>query len=155
VIADRRQDVVQLLVLRARVTDTIGREKRQPQRPREIDERTVAVLFSAETVPLQLDREPSRKDRREPLERLPRGIDAAGSERPGGRALVAARQAPEPFRARRDVFERDRGLPLRLSERAGGNQAAEVPVAGPVFDEEGDFPSPPGGGRGQGEGALT
>ena len=154
VVADRRQDVVELLVLRARVAHAVGGEQRQAQPPREIHERLVAVLLLAQVMALELDVDAPGKDRRELLELFPRRVEPAARQRPRDRPLVAARQHVEPLRVRGDLVPRDARLALRLSERARRDEAAEVPVAGAVLDEEGELavsrPSPRGGGAGEG-----
>ena len=126
VVADAGEDVVELLVLLPRVAHAVGGKEREPQPPRDIHERLVAPLLLPETMPLELDVEPSREDRAEPFEQRPRRVGPAPRERASDGRLVAARRDVQPLRVRGDLFERDRGLALRLAERAGGDETAEV-----------------------------
>ena len=96
VIADRGQDVVQLLVLRAGVASAVGRDEREIPPPGQIHERLVAVLLLAQPVPPDLDVEPPGEDRREADERLPSRLEPSPRESPRERPLLAARQAVEP-----------------------------------------------------------
>jgi hypothetical protein len=127
---------MEVLVAPARVPDPVRRNERKAEPFREIDERAVAVLLVTETMALELDVEPAREDRREPLEELLRGVRSAGGERARGGTLLAARQAVETVRVRRDLFEADSPLPFRAPERAGGDETTEIPVARPVLDEQ-------------------
>ncbi len=96
----------------------------------------VALLLLAQMVPLQLDVQPAGEDPGEPLEQRARRVEAALLERARHRRLVPARRRVEPLRVRGHLLERHRRLALRLPERAGGDQAAEVLVARAVLDEE-------------------
>jgi hypothetical protein len=137
VVPDRSQDVVELLVLMPRIAHAVRRDERQLQRAGEIDERAVSVLLLPQVVALELDVEPARKDPAEAREEILRGVEASLPERARDRALVASGQDVQSLGVRGDLVERDGGLPLRLPERARGDQPAEVPVAGTGLDEEG------------------
>ena len=138
VVADRGQNVVQLLVFGAGIARAVGRDERETGAPRQLDERLVAVLLLAQPVPPDLDVEPPGKDPGEPAERLPPRLEPVPRERPRERSLLAARQAMESRRVRRDLLERDARLSLGLAGRALRDEAAEVLVAGAVLDEESD-----------------
>ena len=138
VVADRGQNIVQILVLRPGITRAVGREDRQAHSPRQVEEGPVAVLFLAQAMALQLDMEAAREDRGEPLESPARGVQPLARQRARCRPLLSARQAVKPLRVRRDLFPGRGGLSLGLSRRAGRDQAAKVLVAGAVLDEEGE-----------------
>ena len=138
VVADAREDVVELLVPLPRVPDAVRRDERKPEAAREIDDGAVAVLLLAQPVPLQLHVEASGKDRAPFLELLRGRVDSSRRERAGEGPLVASRQNVEPRRVLRDLLAGDEPLPLLAAERAGGDEAAEVAVAGLVLDEEGE-----------------
>jgi hypothetical protein len=128
---------MEVLVAPARVPDPVRRNERKAEPFREIDERAVAVLLVTETMALDLDVEPAGKDRGESFEKLARSVGTSLSESAPGGTLLAARQAVETVRVRRDLFEADPPLPFRAPERAGGDETTEIPVARPVLDEEG------------------
>ena len=136
VVADARHHVVELLVLLARVANAVRGEERKPQASREVDECRVAPLLFAQMVPLQLDVQPPGEDPGEPLEQRPRRVEAALPKRPRHWRLVPARRRVEPLRVRGHLLERHRRLALRLPERAGGDEPAEILVARAVLDEE-------------------
>jgi hypothetical protein len=127
---------MEVLVAPARVPDPVRRNERKAEPFREIDERAVAVFLVTETMALDLDVEPAGKDRGESFEKLARSVGTSRSESAPGGTLLAARQAVETVRVRRDLFEADPPLPFRAPERAGRDQAAEVLVSRAVLDEE-------------------
>jgi len=87
-------------------------------------------------VPLQLDVHAPRKERAPAGELGSRPVDPAGDERARDRAFVAAGEDVEAGAVQGDVIARDEPFPLALTERAGGDQPAQVPVAGPDLDEK-------------------
>ena len=113
---------------------TSGRRSRS----REVDERGVALLLFAPAVALQLDVEPAGEDAASRSSSLARGVEAAVGESAAPPATRRRRSSVQPLGVRRHLLERHRGLALRLPERAGGDQAAEVLVAGAVLDEQGE-----------------
>ena len=119
------------------VAHAVGGDERQPQAPRQIDERAVAVLLVAPEVALQLDVKPPGKDRGERARGLAPASSASPRERARERPL---RRRPSgsgaPRRAPRPAPSVTRVSPFALPARAGGDEAAEVLVAGAVFDEE-------------------
>ena len=142
---------------RPRVADAVRRDERQAEPPREIDERpgcgAPPRAGGGAAARRGAVRERSRRGARAPAVAA---STPSGGERARDRTLVAAGQAVQALRVRRDLLPRDGGLPFRLAERARRDQAAEVPVAGAALDEESEtaFPSRPAGGRGQGEGGI-
>src|ERR1700693_4315444 len=138
VVADADQDIVQLLVFPAGVADAVCGDERQAHPHGEVRQGLVAMLLTGQPMPPDLDMEPPRKDRREPAERLASRRDPSPRERPRDRSLLAARQAMEPLRVRRDIVERDARFALGPARRPRGDQPAEVLVAGPALDEQGE-----------------
>ncbi len=136
VVANCGQDVVELLVLRPRVSHAVGREERQAQAPCEVRERLVAALLLPPPVALKLDVEAARKDRPESLEEAVRRIEAALLQLARDEPFRAARQRVQSLGMRGDLLERHRRFPLGFSERARRDEATEVLVAGARLDEE-------------------
>ena len=136
--ADARQDVVELLVLRAGVAHAIRREQRQPQPPRQIDERLVAVLLLAQVVPFELDVQSAREEAGQGLQERPRGVEPSLCQSPRDRPLLASGQAIQPIGVRGDLLEGDKRLTLGATQGSSGQETAEVLVASSVFDEEGE-----------------
>ena len=123
----------------AGVAHAVGGDQGEPEAGGEVEGGAVAVLLVAEPVALQLDVEAAGEEGGEAFEEVPRGVEAAptGGEGVRQRPLLAAGQAVEPLGVRGDQLPARPRLPLRPAAGGGGQQLAEVAVAGAVADEQG------------------
>src|SRR6266542_3552020 len=77
------------------------------------------------------------KKRGEPPELLRGRVESARIERASDRTLGSARQSVQPLGVRLDLLPRHARLALGLPECPRGDEPAEVLVADPVLDEQG------------------
>ena len=138
VMADRRQHVVQRLILTGSVAHAVGGEQGEAELAGEIDQRLVPVLLLAQAVALQLDVQAAVEEMGQPLEQTPGGIDPPFGQLAGERPLVAAGQAVETRRVLGEQVPGDARLPLAPAARGGGHQLAEIAVAGLIGGQEGE-----------------
>ena len=131
--ADAGEDVVQLLVLGARIADAVRGDERQAKAPREIDERDVAMLFVAPMMALQLDVRAPVEDAADLVQQRFRLVDAALRQRMRERPFIAAGDAVQSGRMLRDEVPGEPRLALSAGQRAGREQLAEIAIAGRDF----------------------
>ena len=147
-VADAGEDVVQVLVGPPRVAHAVRRDEREAERPASRDERLVAMLLLAEAMALELDVQPAGEDRAPTRELGARGVQTTRRERARDRSLVPSRERVQSDRVLAHRVGRNEGLPFHLSERAGGQEPAEVAVSAAVLDEKRQpRPARPRGGR--------
>ena len=138
VVADARQDVVELLVLRARVAHAVGGEERQAQPARQIDERLrcAAPPRAGGAAGARRGARPG-KDRGEPSRaaRAPRrGLPAASARATGPSSPPVGTCSPSACAA--TCSSVTAVSPFGFPSAPAVIETAEVPVAGPVLDEE-------------------
>src|SRR5207237_2029832 len=133
-----RQHIMQFLVLGTRVTNAVRGDERQSHAAREVDECEIAMRLIATPMTLQLDVRFAGKDARDFVQQRLGILNAARGERPRERAFIAAGQASQSLRVLFDQLPRVRRRPFRSRHRAGGNQPAEILIAGAILDEQRD-----------------
>ncbi len=129
---------MQRLVLAAGVAHAVGRDERQAESRGKIDQRLVALLLLAPAVALQFDVHAPGEEMGEPLEHGPGRVRAAAvaGQRLGERSLVAAGEQVQAGGELLDLLPARRRGAFRLPPSRGGEQLAEIPVAGGRFDEQ-------------------
>jgi hypothetical protein len=127
---DAGEDVEQRAVVRHRVPHVVRRHDRHAMRVGEVGESPRQPRAGPVAMMMHVDGEAVGEDALQPIEpcRRRRGIDE--------RAVVAAGETEEPVRVRFDLLPSDASLALLSTECAGGEQPAEVRVAGAILDEQ-------------------
>ena len=134
--ADAGEDIGEIAVFRSRVAHPAGRHQRQPQIPRQIDERLIAMLFGAKTMALELDVEPVGKEVMEMLEFAPGGVESTVKQTLGEDPLGAAGETEEAVGVGLDLAPTGAGLALGPAACGLGEETAEVTVAATVARQE-------------------
>ncbi len=137
---DRHQGVLQERAAAGVGMGVAGRHGPHPQPLGQLGEQPVAARIAACVRPLQLDREPVAPEHRpQPHGQLLGLTQAALAHRPGQDAVTgAARQAVQAVGVPGDLVERRRGS-APVAGMGGGDQAAQVAIAGRGLDQQGEM----------------
>jgi hypothetical protein len=135
-LANAVQHIGEVSILRPCITHSTGRHQRQPQTPREIDERLVAMLLGAQAMTLELDMQPVGEDAEQMLELTPGGVEAAVDEALGNYSFGAAGEAEQTVGVGFDLSPAGAGFALGPAARRFGEETTEVAIAPLVTREK-------------------
>ncbi len=125
---DAGEDVEERAAVGGRVPDVVGGDDGYAVRRGEVSEATEQSLAPAFAMTVDVHGEPRAEDAAQPIE-LDRRVRA------GERTVGPAGETEESGGVLLDLRPRDRGLALRPSECAGGEEPAEVAIAAAVLDQ--------------------
>ncbi len=132
------EHVVETLAVLARVAHTVGGEQRQVGVARQLEQRLVELLLGAQRVALDFDREAAVEDRAQSIEQaagLGSSVRSMRAQRACERPLFAAGEAPQSTCVRGERVPVDARFAFGVGQRAGGEHAAQVLVAGTIGDQ--------------------
>ncbi len=134
--ADAEQRLVRAVVVGVQVVGVVGRDERQPEVGRDLEQLLLDPLLELDPVPLQLDVEATGEDAREVLGELPGALGLARPERAADHRRQAARGRDQALAVLAQELEVDPGLVVEALEVALRDQRHEVPIAGLVHRDQ-------------------
>ena len=137
-VGDAQQGVVRLMHVGGGEKGVVGGDQRQAGLVSEREQAGLRRRLAFEAVALDFHVETARKDRRELVEAMARGVVLAGREKAADRPRHAARQRDQPLRLPGKRPPVDLRLRRVGGEKAGAGKRAQVAVAGLVLREQHD-----------------
>ena len=116
--------------------DVVGRDQRQVQAQRHLDQGRLDLVLIDLPMPHQLDVEPAREDLQQALEQALGEAAVAVQQRPAGQALRTAGERDQPLAEAREVIQLQLGRAAHVAPEIGAaQQLQEVLIAGLALDQ--------------------